>query len=159
MRSSRRHVTSIQMTMEKKNEDGAGRSMDTSRSSRFNHRHFGAKSRSPSPRIGNGSSVQQLVLSSTSASGILLAAPGYEQYQKSLLEVPLLHAEYGEASSDDLSSEWDSDVPEPPRNNKVLFYSPNTSLVNKPERTCRSNTRPYGTIERETGDFFNFFHM
>lgn len=45
--------------------------------------------------------------------------PGYEQYQKSLLEVPWRHAEYGEASSDDLSSEWDSDVPEPPPNQKV----------------------------------------
>lgn len=89
----------------------------STRYSRHRH-HFNApsKSRSPSPRIGNGSSVKQLVLSSTSASGILLAAPGYEQYQKSLLEVPLHHAEYGEASSDDLSSEWDSDVPEPPRN-------------------------------------------
>ncbi|CAH0561129.1 unnamed protein product [Brassicogethes aeneus] len=36
---------------------------------------------------------------------------GYEQYQKSLLEVPLSN-DYGDASSDDLSSEWDSDVPE-----------------------------------------------
>lgn len=98
----------------------------TTRYSRHRH-HFNApsKSRSPSPRIGNGSSVKQLVLSSTSASGILLAAPGYEQYQKSLLEVPLHHAEYGEASSDDLSSEWDSDVPEPPRNSvKVLYIVP-----------------------------------
>lgn len=42
-----------------------------------------------------------------------LPAPGYEQYQKSLLEVPWPPAEYGEASSDDLSSEWDSDVPDP----------------------------------------------
>jgi hypothetical protein len=73
-----------------------------------------AKSRSPSPLFGNGGSIKQLVLSSTNAS--MLAAPGYEQYQKSLLEVPLLHTEYGEASSDDLSSEWDSDVPETPRN-------------------------------------------
>lgn len=42
------------------------------------------------------------------------AAPGYEQYQKSLLEVPA-STEYGDASSDDLSSEWDSDVPDVPR--------------------------------------------
>lgn len=41
-------------------------------------------------------------------------APGYEQYQKSLLEVPT-SIEYGDASSDDLSSEWDSDVPDVPR--------------------------------------------
>ncbi|CAH1403002.1 unnamed protein product [Nezara viridula] len=39
-------------------------------------------------------------------------APGYEQYSRSLLEVPYTPTEYGEASSDDLSSEWDSDVPE-----------------------------------------------
>jgi 1D-myo-inositol-triphosphate 3-kinase len=42
-----------------------------------------------------------------------LLASGYEQYQKSLLEVPW-PADYGEASSDDLSSEWDSDVPDVP---------------------------------------------
>lgn len=36
-------------------------------------------------------------------------SPGYEQYQMSLLEVPLPR-DYGEASSDDLSSEWDSDA-------------------------------------------------
>jgi len=35
--------------------------------------------------------------------------PGYAQYSKSLLEVPLPR-DYGYASSDDLSSEWDSDV-------------------------------------------------
>lgn len=107
----------------------AGRAAPSARCTRSSHccgggggasssRHYGtSKSRSPSPLVGNGGSIQQLVLSSTSAaSGIILAAPGYEQYQKSLLEVPLHHAEYGEASSDDLSSEWDSDVPEPPRN-------------------------------------------
>ncbi|XP_050331807.1 inositol-trisphosphate 3-kinase A-like isoform X2 [Bactrocera neohumeralis] len=36
--------------------------------------------------------------------------PGYMQYSKSFLEVPLPR-DYGYASSDDLSSEWDSDVP------------------------------------------------
>lgn len=83
------------------------------------------KSRSPSPFFGGSRSpIRQLIVSSASAtSGILLAAPGYAQYQKSLLEVPFHHAEYGEASSDDLSSEWDSDVPEPPRNNKVVKYT------------------------------------
>lgn len=35
--------------------------------------------------------------------------PGYVQYSKSLLEVPLPR-DYGYASSDDLSSEWESDV-------------------------------------------------
>ncbi|XP_067011735.2 inositol-trisphosphate 3-kinase B isoform X5 [Anabrus simplex] len=42
-----------------------------------------------------------------------MLSAGYDQYQKSLLEVPW-PAEYGEASSDDLSSEWDSDVPDGP---------------------------------------------
>lgn len=46
--------------------------------------------------------------------------PGYVQYQLSLLEVPL-PKDYGDASSDDLSSEWDSDVPEPQRSPKVFF--------------------------------------
>lgn len=49
---------------------------------------------------------------------------GYEQYQKSFLEVPLPR-DYGYASSDDLSSEWDSDVPELDTSKKVfkfLFY-------------------------------------
>lgn len=41
------------------------------------------------------------------------SATGYEQYQKSLLEVPFC-VDYGDPSSDDLSSEWDSDVPEVP---------------------------------------------
>lgn len=36
---------------------------------------------------------------------------GYEQYNMSLLEVPLSR-DYCEPSSDDLSSEWDSDVPD-----------------------------------------------
>ncbi|KAL3267455.1 hypothetical protein HHI36_011579 [Cryptolaemus montrouzieri] len=42
------------------------------------------------------------------------ACSGYEQYQRSLLEVPMV-MDYGDASSDDLSSEWDSDVSEVPR--------------------------------------------
>lgn len=51
-------------------------------------------------------------------------SPGYAQYSKSLLEVPLPR-DYGYASSDDLSSEWDSDVPS--TNNqqkKVGFFLP-----------------------------------
>lgn len=39
--------------------------------------------------------------------------PGYDQMKISLLDVPW-DGDYTEASSDDLSSEWDSDVPEPP---------------------------------------------
>lgn len=57
-------------------------------------RHRMGANRSPSPRH-----------SATSL------CPGYEQYQMSLLEVPMPR-DYGDASSDDLSSEWDSDVPD-----------------------------------------------
>uniref|UniRef100_A0AAG5CPK4 Kinase n=1 Tax=Anopheles atroparvus TaxID=41427 RepID=A0AAG5CPK4_ANOAO len=57
-------------------------------------RHRMHPNRSPSPRQA-GSSL----------------CPGYEQYQMSLLEVPMPR-DYGDASSDDLSSEWDSDVPD-----------------------------------------------
>lgn len=46
--------------------------------------------------------------------------PGYAQYQMSLLEVPMPF-DYGDASSDDLSSEWDSDVQEPQRSPKVFI--------------------------------------
>lgn len=47
---------------------------------------------------------------------------GYAQYQRALLEVPMPR-DYGEASSDDLSSEWDSDFPEPQRASKVFIFS------------------------------------
>ncbi|XP_053697252.1 uncharacterized protein LOC128744350 isoform X2 [Sabethes cyaneus] len=57
-------------------------------------RRLTAAHRSPSPRHGTSS-----------------LCPGYEQYQMSLLEVPMPW-DYGDASSDDLSSEWDSDVPD-----------------------------------------------
>ncbi|XP_055908777.1 inositol-trisphosphate 3-kinase A isoform X1 [Eupeodes corollae] len=46
--------------------------------------------------------------SSSPSNGALCS--GYVQYSKSLLEVPMPR-DYGYASSDDLSSEWDSDVP------------------------------------------------
>lgn len=50
---------------------------------------------------------------------------GYMQYQMSLLAVPMPR-DYGDASSDDLSSEWDSDVPaerqSPKVNKKIFFY-------------------------------------
>lgn len=76
--------------------------------------------RTPSPVAGPAAAAALLTTTAamTTATSTTVA-PGYEQYQKSLLEVPWPHAEYGEASSDDLSSEWDSDVPEPPPNSKV----------------------------------------
>ncbi|CAF4856406.1 unnamed protein product [Pieris macdunnoughi] len=40
-------------------------------------------------------------------------SPGYDQMKSALLDVPW-NDDFTEASSDDLSSEWDSDVPEPP---------------------------------------------
>lgn len=77
-------------------------------------RDGGGGSRSPSPPPGPRT-----------------AAPGYEQYQKSLLEVPWPPAEYGEASSDDLSSEWDSDVQDLPSVSKVghVCFSFRTQFV------------------------------
>jgi len=69
------------------------------------------------------STTTMTTCSTVGSTGSTSVAPGYEQYQKSLLEVPWPHAEYGEASSDDLSSEWDSDVPEPPPNSKVNNYT------------------------------------
>lgn len=63
--------------------------------------------RSPSPRQQQQHHHHQYP--SHSPSGSL--CPGYEQYQMSLLEVPMPW-DYGDASSDDLSSEWDSDVPD-----------------------------------------------
>ncbi|XP_056644862.1 uncharacterized protein LOC130450484 [Diorhabda sublineata] len=78
-----------------------------------------------SPRLGRrGSNFRR----SNSPSSPILGSrrgstTGYEQYQKSLLEVPIC-VDYGDPSSDDLSSEWDSDVPEPKKEiqTKVLAY-------------------------------------
>lgn len=50
-----------------------------------------------------------------------LLSPGYVQYQRSLLEVPMPR-DYGDASSDDLSSEWDSDVPAEKMSPKVIIF-------------------------------------
>lgn len=74
--------------------------------------------RSPSPSSFGGHR-QRLDVSPTSG-GSICASPGYVQYQMALLEVPMPR-DYGDASSDDLSSEWDSDVPEPHRSPKVIF--------------------------------------
>lgn len=46
---------------------------------------------------------------------------GYAQYQMDLLEVPMPR-DYGDASSDDLSSEWDSDVQDTHRSPKVFKF-------------------------------------
>lgn len=56
-------------------------------------------------------SLRKHVLVRRSPSPSATMSPGYEQYQMALLEVPLPR-DYGEASSDDLSSEWDSDAPD-----------------------------------------------
>lgn len=58
--------------------------------------------RSPSPNPAANQSNGQ--------GSAAVLSPGYVQYQRSLLEVPMPR-DYGDASSDDLSSEWDSDVP------------------------------------------------
>jgi len=93
--------------------NGVARGADVTMSARSQ------RSASTSPRLGRASSSGW-----SSAHHSQLLSPGYEQYQKSLLEVPW-PADYGEASSDDLSSEWDSDVPDvpPPPPSKVVVIS------------------------------------
>lgn len=66
----------------------------------------------------NSSSLRKHVLVRRSPSPSATMSPGYEQYQMALLEVPLPR-DYGDASSDDLSSEWDSDAPDS-RSNSFL---------------------------------------
>ncbi|XP_035895128.1 uncharacterized protein LOC118504586 isoform X1 [Anopheles stephensi] len=63
--------------------------------------------------VGGGGSLRYRIGANRSPSPRQSASlcPGYEQYQMSLLEVPMPR-DYGDASSDDLSSEWDSDVPD-----------------------------------------------
>lgn len=75
--------------------------------------------RSPSPFRRSASPIYR---NNGSRRGSNSTPTGYEIYQKSLLEVPMI-LDYGDASSDDLSSEWDSDVPEAthPLNNKVRY--------------------------------------
>lgn len=82
----------------------------------MNKRCVCARNRSPSPYRKSPSPFRR--------SPSPMAGYGYELYSKSLLEVPFI-PEYGDASSDDLSSEWDSDVPDvPPPRPKVrsCFY-------------------------------------
>lgn len=74
--------------------------------------------RSPSPSSFGGHRQRSDV--SPTHIGSICASPGYVQYQMALLEVPMPR-DYGDASSDDLSSEWDSDVPEPHRSPKVIL--------------------------------------
>uniref|UniRef100_A0A182NMU1 Kinase n=1 Tax=Anopheles dirus TaxID=7168 RepID=A0A182NMU1_9DIPT len=66
-----------------------------------------------SEHVGGGGSLRHRMGANRSPSPRQSATlcPGYEQYQMSLLEVPMPR-DYGDASSDDLSSEWDSDVPD-----------------------------------------------
>lgn len=73
------------------------------------HRHHHHSASSSHNQSSNNTSLRKHVLVRRSPSPSM--SPGYEQYQMALLEVPLPR-DYGEASSDDLSSEWDSDAPD-----------------------------------------------
>lgn len=76
--------------------------------------------RSPSPSVHDRcNSPHKLPLMRHFSVGL---SPGYAQYQMDLLEVPMPR-DYGDASSDDLSSEWDSDVQETQRSPKVFIIS------------------------------------
>lgn len=72
---------------------------------------MGSRSPSPDPRRRRSPSPSPMNNNRRRGS---VTPTGYEMYQKSLLEVPVIH-DYCEASSDDLSSEWDSDAQEAPR--------------------------------------------
>lgn len=79
--------------------------------------------RSPSPSIRDRNHVpNKMPLIRHISVGL---SPGYAQYQMDLLEVPMPR-DYGDASSDDLSSEWDSDVQETQRSPKVFIISTQT---------------------------------
>lgn len=80
---------------------------------------LGRRSPSPSVRDRNHVSLQKMPLMRHISVGL---SPGYAQYQMDLLEVPMPR-DYGDASSDDLSSEWDSDVQETQRSPKVFIIS------------------------------------
>lgn len=76
--------------------------------------------RSPSPSVRDRNPVpNKMPLMRHISVGL---SPGYAQYQMDLLEVPMPR-DYGDASSDDLSSEWDSDVQETHRTPKVFIIS------------------------------------
>lgn len=83
----------------------------------YNHLHRDRNHLDPHPATSTpvrGSIAlrkQLLARRSPSPNNNASLCPGYEQYQMSLLEVPMPR-DYGDASSDDLSSEWDSDVAE-----------------------------------------------
>lgn len=89
-------------------------------------RSYGSRSPSPDTRRRSPSPFRRSPSPSSRRNGSRRGSTtptGYEMYQKSLLEVPIIH-DYGDASSDDLSSEWDSDVPEAPKEQpKVVFKS------------------------------------
>lgn len=84
------------------------RHLDPQRSPSGGLRKHVLNRRSPSP------------LSASDLRRIMGFSLGYEQYQRSFLEVPLPR-DYGYASSDDLSSEWDSDVPDLDTAQKVFW--------------------------------------
>lgn len=73
-----------------------------------NHVSIKASDSSTSPTIETPSVPLKHGKCRLTRNGKLLG--GYEQYNLSLLHVPM-PKDYGEPSSDDLSSEWDSDVP------------------------------------------------
>uniref|UniRef100_A0A182MQY9 Kinase n=1 Tax=Anopheles culicifacies TaxID=139723 RepID=A0A182MQY9_9DIPT len=88
---------------------GAGTSSETNQLPILQHPAADGRSE----HVGGGGGLRYRMGANRSPSPRQSASlcPGYEQYQMSLLEVPMPR-DYGDASSDDLSSEWDSDVPD-----------------------------------------------
>ena len=86
-------------------------------------------------RSPGGGTVSASVVASTAAvsepirlEGLSGLARGYEQYRESLTYYRPTSAEFGEASSDDLSSEWESGASDVEQNNNNLPARPMTPM-------------------------------
>ncbi len=75
---------------------------------------------------------------SGSSGGLSGLAKGYEQYRESLLFLHPTTTEYGEASSDDLSSEWDNSDAETNNNNVAATTA--AASVASAKRTLQATT-------------------
>ncbi|XP_031638732.1 inositol-trisphosphate 3-kinase A-like isoform X4 [Contarinia nasturtii] len=81
-------------------------------------------------------------------------SPGYAQYQMDLLEVPMPR-DYGDASSDDLSSEWDSDVQESQRSPKPSGWRKLRNIVQWTPffQTYKKQRYPWVQLAGHQGNF------
>lgn len=104
--------------------------------------------RSPSPSVHHRNNMpNKMPLVRHFSVGL---SPGYAQYQMDLLEVPMPR-DYGDASSDDLSSEWDSDVQETQTPKVfiiftcILFFQISRLYIKNCDRMMMSNGKEWAT--------------